>query len=317
MMTPSTEDGFSVASMNDHSSDFAEKEMPKDIDGMVPGFSEQLASIVELAMKPIVDNLRVELEAQQLKLKLGMEQIRAEVNQERDSVKATVAGLRQEVGRIQHEVSKLSERQDATQKSFEQAEKINATLRLDVVRVQAELGQMRDRSESAIRKSMSNVDDLRTVVGSLADMFKAQRDLKQPVQSEFERPALGALDSMVVNCDEIPQIINLMAFKDMNSCSDRKLRRSWAPAPILDPEVCPLSPVYDERDFLDMVEPVLNEVDYIITPPAPLVEPMVTTDCATLASEPPQVPVWQPVRSFVKGMASNYLTEKPPKQIIA
>mmetsp|Transcript_39027 Transcript_39027/g.71054 ORF Transcript_39027/g.71054 Transcript_39027/m.71054 type:complete len:448 (+) Transcript_39027:75-1418(+) len=316
MMTPSTEDGFSVASMNDHSSDLAEKEMHKDIDGMVPGFSEQLASIVELAMKPIVENLKTELEAQQLNLKLGMEQVRAELKLERDSVQATVAGLREEVGRVQYEVSQLKERQDATQQVLQDSKQIHSSLKLDVVRVEAELERIRDRSESTIRKSMANVDDLRNIVGNLADMFRAQqRDLKEPFPEAEKYSTAGALDSMVVNCDEIPQILNLMALKDMSSFGDRKLRRSWAPAPLLDPEACPLSPVENEREFIDMVEPELH--DYIITPPAAVVEPMVTTDCATNSSQPQQVPVWQPVRSFVKGMVNNGPLERQPKRIVA
>mmetsp|Transcript_30127 Transcript_30127/g.70265 ORF Transcript_30127/g.70265 Transcript_30127/m.70265 type:complete len:524 (-) Transcript_30127:196-1767(-) len=273
-MTPSTcDDGFSVLSANDHSLDarfreqedrmeamisglrkeFAEREAQKSVAGLVPDFSEQLTSIVELAMKDIVNNLREDLmDAQQQTVQFGVDQLRSELNQEIDILQATVAGLREEQGRLEQEVAGLVERQTNLKRSVDYVEQARMTLKSDMANMQTELGRVRDRSESTMRKSMNNVDELRNVVGNLADMFRWQNKLKVSDMSLLEGGAavsdglkrVSDPTSAVKMATQSSQEAEAMMEPTSSgeSDADRRLKRGWAPCPIVQPEECPLSP---------------------------------------------------------------------------
>mmetsp|Transcript_51061 Transcript_51061/g.94446 ORF Transcript_51061/g.94446 Transcript_51061/m.94446 type:complete len:426 (+) Transcript_51061:65-1342(+) len=261
-MTPSTEDGFSVVSVADHMqmqmqidtrfreqeeklaamisglrSEFTGREAQRDVAAMVPGFNEQLTSIVELTVKSIVDNLREDLlDAQQQSMQLGIDDLRAELTQEVDLVQATTAGLREEYGRLDYEVARLVERQTTLQHSMEYAEQTRSTLKGDVAAVQAELGRIRDRSESAMRKSMTNVDELRHVLGGLEDQIRVHLKDGSAFLGTQSCPPLWQDPSTSQETPSSEFHGSPSGSAEPSSTSGRRLRRSWAPSPIQDPD---------------------------------------------------------------------------------
>eukprot|EP00971_Amphidinium_carterae_P040263 790332-Amphidinium_carterae.1 len=92
---------------------FAEREMLRDAAELVPSFSEKLSAMVDRAMDDA-------LATQQQKLQLRGDQLRAELGQEIDILQATVAGLREEHSRLEHEIAKLSLRQSKTESDLGQ-----------------------------------------------------------------------------------------------------------------------------------------------------------------------------------------------------
>eukprot|EP00971_Amphidinium_carterae_P329128 6461419-Amphidinium_carterae.1 len=114
-----------------------------------------------------------------------------------------------------------------------------------------------------MRRSVTNVDELRVVVENLTDMVRKQHHAKGTLGGT-QTDCARKLDQAVREKNQkMPEARNCDRHSGLSASSGRRLQRSWAPRPL----------ELDDGHFTDLVKPVFGEHG-ILTPPALVVDPV-------------------------------------------